>query len=249
MKARGRFEGLWNIVRFNWPMYAASAGVATVLTIVAASRAPRSIRVLAGAGSLGALWTTVTSLVASHWIYDRSGLYRWNWLFDHLQTAPRRILNIHAGFDESTQPLRELFPKSEVVTCDFYDPVRNPEPSIAKARKAYPPHPETVAATVEHLPIADEGADLVLCFLAAHEIRDARDRSRFFAEVRRCCTPEADLILVEHLRDASNFLVFGPGFMHFLSRRMWMDSTAGHFRLVSESRITPFIRVFRFEPR
>jgi hypothetical protein len=54
-------------------------------------------------------------------------------------------------------------------------------------------------------------------------------------------------VLVEHLRDAANFAAFGPGFLHFFSRRTWLAAAEGPFQLAVEFPITPFVRVFGFE--
>jgi SAM-dependent methyltransferase len=247
VKARGRLEGVGNVVRFNWPMYAAAAGASCLLGAAAASRAPRSLRMLAALGSAGAAAFSLGSLAASHWIYDRSELYSWRWLDRVVTRAPRRVLNVHAGFDESSEVLAMRFSGAELVTCDFYDAERNTEPSIARARRRYPPRAGTRPATCEHLPVEDGWADLLVGFFAIHEIRSARDRRAFFVEARRCCAPGARFVLVEHLRDAANFAAFGPGFLHFFSRRTWLAAAEGPFRLTAEFSITPFVRVFAFE--
>lgn len=243
-------EGVQNIVRFNWPAYATAAGVVAAGAALAASRRlPCALRVLGGAAAAGAAWQTAASLTASHWIYDRSGLYTLDWLPGLWPEDPGVVVSVHAGFDETTGRLRTLFPDATVRVLDFYDPERNPEPSIARARAGHPPFPGTQRAGCDGWPVADGSADGILVFLAAHELRNPADRAKFFAELRRVCAPDGRIVIVEHLRDAANLLAFGPGFFHFLSRTVWVEETADDLWLVGELSLTPFLRVFCYEPR
>ena len=85
----------------------------------------------------------------------------------------------------------------------------------------------------------------MLLLLAAHELRRRADRLAFFREARRVLAPGGRIVLVEHLRDAANFAPFGPGFLHFLSRREWLATIAkSRLQIVQEFPITPFVRVF-----
>ena len=46
---------------------------------------------------------------------------------------------------------------------------------------------------------------------------------------------------------ASNFIAFGPGFLHFYPRRQWRHlARQAELAIESEFRITPFIAVFVF---
>src|SRR5262249_29621090 len=70
-------------------------------------------------------------------------------------------------------------------------------------------------------------------------------RSALFKELRRCVCPDGVIVLVEHLRDLSNLLAFGPGFLHFHSRRSWVRliSEAG-LTIGHELSITPLVQAF-----
>ena len=74
-----------------------------------------------------------------------------------------------------------------------------------------------------------------------------RNASRvvLLSELRRALAPGGKIVLAEHLRDAANFFAFGPGFLHFHSRRSWL-AAAGEAGLIvgEEFHITPFIGVF-----
>jgi len=243
---RGAFEGVANIVRFNWPFYAGAmiaAGTALALT-----RHPGLPRWAAGSLRLGAgaaAWMLGASLAASHWIYDRSPLYRWRWLRGALPREPSRIVNVHAGFDESTAALRVLWPAADLAVLDFYDPRRSPERSIARARWQQAPARDTRRIDPAHWPVADASADLVLLCLAVHELRGAADRAAFFREVARVLATNGRAVLVEHLRDLPNFAAFGPGFLHFLPRTAWLEGLeAGGLIVEREFSITPFVRAF-----
>lgn len=157
----------------------------------------------------------------------------------------RGPINVNAGFDELTPLLRERFPAAEVVPVDFYDPAIHTEPSIARARAAYPPPSDTL--TLRHP--AHIGrlapADLILLALSAHEIRDAGGRVEFFARLRERLTPGGRVVLVEHLRDVANAIAYTVGVAHFYSRATWRATFDGAgLRIVDERRHTPFLRIF-----
>jgi len=120
------------------------------------------------------------------------------------------------------------------------------EPSVHEARRGL--HRSTAHQTNwRYLPASNQAYDTVFIVFTAHEFRRAEARERLFIEVQRVLRDSGRVVLVEHLRDANNFAVFGPGVFHFLSRRAWMKSTkpAG-LLMLNDTRITPFVHVFTF---
>lgn len=251
---RGRWEGVANVVRFNWPLYVAGFAGA-FLAFGAALFIPRPWWLPAifwAAGGL-AVYLLIASLLVSLWVYDLSPLYQFKWARSALAAPPRRTLNLHSGFDESSAALQNAFAETRVEVMDFYDPRTMTEASIARARR-YQAHrsPELAAITRSvspaALPVEAGCIDAAFAILAAHEIRQPEDRVRFFAELARCLCAGGRVVVVEHLRNPANFLAFGPQFTHFYSRTVWLDlARDAGFTPVKESRITPFIGLFIFE--
>jgi len=58
---------------------------------------------------------------------------------------------------------------------------------VAATRVRLEPAPQP--ASIDRLPVSDASQDVVFVLFAAHEIRDADDRVRFFAEARRALAP------------------------------------------------------------
>ena len=237
---RSRFQGLVNVVRFNYDMYL-KAGF--VLGLAFAIPWPTEILWMVRLGVVGATYFLVASLLASHYIYDRSDLYRWHWLQSRFP-ALQSIVNIHSGFDETTEQLSVLYPEAALTALDFYDPAIITEPSIERARHLYP-SPHSIPVKSYRLPTGTDSQIFICCLLAAHELREQQDKVKFFREVRRSLHAEGHFLLLEHMRDASNFLVFGPGFVHFFGRRTWLEALdeAG-LSVREEFSVTPFLRGF-----
>jgi SAM-dependent methyltransferase len=253
--ARGRWEGVCNVVRFNWPLYA--VGVAALTSAFALAMFFSDRRWLEGvflAGGAAAAYLLIASLLVSLWIYDLSPLYRFQWASSAAGPEPRRILNFHSGFDESSLALRRSFGSAQVEVMDFYDGRTMTEASIIRARH----HQErsrpsaltamTKSVSTSTLPVVDQSIDAAFAILAAHEIRRPEERLQFFSEIARGLRAGGRLVLVEHLRNAANFMAFGPQFVHFYSRGTWLQlARDAGFTLVEESRITPFIGLFVFQ--
>lgn len=239
---RTPYQGLVQIFDYNRPLYlrtAAGAIAAVLLSIYV----PPALRILIMLGLGIAVFWTVSSLLVSHYIYDRSSLYGLDWLPDCLSRPPGRWIHIHAGVDESSLAIKSMFPDSAGQVVDVYDPSKMTEPSIKRARLVAGTSSPT--ADRKGLPAPDGTLDTVFLIFAAHEFRHHEDRVQLFREVARVLRVGGELVLVEHLRDWANFLAFGPGFLHFFSKRTWaIAANSAGLGIRLHRTVTPFVHVF-----
>jgi SAM-dependent methyltransferase len=243
---RSKWQGMLAIVWFNWPFYLVAALVFVGAVVgMFLSRDPW-VLALCCAIAAGSGYFLFVSLGVSHLIYDRSDLYRWHWLERALGRGKHgRIVFCHAGFDESSDALRDRLADAEWRILEHHDPATMTEASVRRARKSYPPTQGTEAAPFGEWPVGEGWADVVFGILAVHEMRSVGERAKWFAEAKRCLAEGGRIVVLEHVRDAANFLAFGPGFLHFHSVKNWERSwEAEGLRLIDGFRITPFVRVF-----
>lgn len=243
---RKPFQGVLNIIRFNWHFYVLSTSIVLFIFVIQCY-----FNFLGVTGDILALLiacSTIISLTVSSYIYDFSDLYKLSWLSNLESERKERIININAGFDETSTLLKNKFTNADLFVADFYDPEKHTEISIKRARKAYPPFPKTQRVSTSHLPIQDSSADKVFTILSAHEIRNDEERIAFFRELHRVLKPTGRIIVTEHLRDTANFLAYNIGFFHFHSKASWLNTfrLAG-LNLSKEIKITPFITSFILE--
>jgi len=246
MKQRGNWQGMWTIAQFNWPFYLAAIFV--IITSVTGFFLVSIFfwKIFFAIAFLGALYFLIGSLGVSHLVYDRSDLYRWNWLEKALSGRPNgQIVICHAGFDEISASLRNRFPKSSWAILDHFDAEQMTEPSIHRARRMFPPVSGTLPAAFDQWPVPSSSVDVILGLLAIHEFRTVEERSRWFSEAARCTKSGGRIIIAEHTRGIANFLAFGPGFLHFHSRENWRRSwSAAGLRATKEFQVTPWVRIF-----
>ncbi len=241
---RKPFQGVWNIVRFNWHFYLCSIVLVVVLfafTFVKTSISPYYILVPA----FTILLVTTISLLVSSYVYDFSNLYSLQWMDELSMIKPDYIMNVNAGFDETSDLLVQKYPDASLRVLDFYDPDKHTEISIQRARNAYPPFPGTLSIETNKIPLKDQSVDAIFAILSAHEIRDKNERILFFQELNRTLKENGSIIVTEHLRDIPNFLAYTIGFFHFHSKRTWLKTfQAAGLKVNEEIKITSFLNVF-----
>ena len=237
-------DGALQIIRFNWRQYVAAFLVVLCMVISGIYFPFSPFTIACTVIAAVTLFWTFTSIFVSHWVYDRSGIRQWKWLRELLPQVPSELVNIHCGFDETSAALRRTFPASHTSTYDLFDSREMTEPSIAVAREASAA--SGIRCNLRQLPASDGIFDAALLLFAAHEIRRVNSREAFFEELKRIVKPGGYVIIVEHLRDAMNFVAFGPGVFHFLPRKAWTRLEAFSFRREREFSFTPFVRVFVF---
>ncbi|MBY0534387.1 MAG: class I SAM-dependent methyltransferase [Chitinophagaceae bacterium] len=243
MVTRSPFQGVVNVVQFNLRFYLLALITCTALALLAVFSADPLLRIVAWIACGSSLVPTVVSLIITHLIYDRSNLYQLPWL----ESSEKRfqLAQIHAGFDECTPQLKQLFPNATIVEFDFFNEKNQTEPSIKKARQKYPPSPNTISISYRHIPLADASTEIVHLMFAAHEIRNHEERSVFLNECSRVLKSEGRIYIIEHLRDPWNFLAYTIGFFHFHSLQTWKQNFAeAGLKIERIQNITPFVHCF-----
>jgi ubiquinone/menaquinone biosynthesis C-methylase UbiE len=184
-------------------------------------------------------------------VYDFSGYYKFHWLKNLISNNERvkLIVNINAGFDETSFIIKNMFPQSDLRVFDFYNAKQHTEPAIKRARKVSLIYPNTQQIASNSIPVKDNTVDIIFLLSAVHEIRLHEEKIQFLKECYRLCKPDGKVIMVEHLRDFPNFLAFSVGFTHFFSRSVWKNAFehAG-FSSFQETKFTPFMSVFNCSP-
>jgi hypothetical protein len=241
---RKPFQGVFNIVRFNWHFYIIAAAMILLLTL--------SLRFLTDELSLIVIIITlligVTSMVSlsvSYYVYDYSDLYDFEWLKEIQIPANGNIVNINAGFDETSGILKAKYPQANLEVFDFYDPQKHTEVSIQRARQAYPAFPGTVKIETDLLPVKKESQDLIFNIFAAHEVRNRAERTKFLIKQRQALSSDGRCIVVEHLRDIPNLLAYNVGFFHFHPLAEWrLNFHDAGFKVEHVLKPNPFVSVF-----
>ncbi|RAV97716.1 methyltransferase [Pseudochryseolinea flava] len=244
---RKPFQGVLNIVRFNWHFYLIASAVVVALFILCAFVDSAMYWIYITVAAVIVLATAI-SLSVSYYVYDRSRLYDFSW-FERIH-LPQRLINIHAGFDETSAVIKARFPLATLSVFDFYDREKHTEISIERARKAYPPFEGTMKVTTDTLPSSAGSADVIFNIFALHEVRLREERIQFLKRQVELLHDDGQCIVVEHLRDVPNFLAYNIGFFHFYSRREWNANfhEAG-LHLDTHFNITPFVSVFILRKR
>jgi SAM-dependent methyltransferase len=242
--ARRPYQGLVQILQFNWRSYSgATMGVGVAILALPFLHPIWRVALLLAAAP--AIFWMASSLIVSHYVYDLFPLYDLTWISRILPRAPRRWINIHCGFDETSGLLAAIFPEAVSQVVDIYDPQVMTEASIHLARRLKHSAIPSVAARYDALAFNSGSFDAAFSIFAAHELRRHDQRVSLFREIERILVSGGNLILMEHSRDLWNFAAFGPGFLHFFSPCAWRKAAfeAG-LTIRSEFSMTPFVHVY-----
>jgi ubiquinone/menaquinone biosynthesis C-methylase UbiE len=239
---RKRMQGTLNILYFNIEFYLCFI-VLILILYTATHYIVESKRWIVYLIIISASLATLLSLFVSYYIYDYSNFYTLPWVKEN--KASSTVLNITAGFDETTPILTHKYKNAQILSLDFYDGERHTEPSIKRARKLYPPSKNVVKITTSHLPYATNSINDIYLIFSAHEIRDPQERVIFFNEIQRVLTVQGQVTIVEHLRDIPNFIAYTLGFLHFHSKSTWENLfLSTNFFIKAEQKHTPFVSIY-----
>jgi len=242
---RKKFQGVLNILSFNRHFY--------IIGLLVLSFIITSQIILKWSDTLLLIIVSlffygfIIPLIVSTYVYDFSKYYEFKWLEAIIkpEVTYKKMININAGFDETSFIIKRKYPNSDLKVFDFYNADEHTEPAIVRARKVTQEYPNTVQIKTNYIPLEDNSVDVVFLLSAAHEIRKEKEKIQFLKECYRVCKPNGEVIMVEHLRDVPNFLAFSVGFTHFFSQKVWRKvfKKAG-FNSVLETKFTPFMSVF-----
>jgi SAM-dependent methyltransferase len=241
---RGPYQGVLQILEFNWRSYLVTSACVGV-ALLAIPLLPPLGRAGLLLGAAPAIFWMISSLLVSHYIYDRFPLYNLSWISRALSRAPRRWINIHCGLDETSGLLLAIFPEAAGEIVDIFDPRVMTERSIRQARRGKRGMNPAMPARYDDMPFDAHSFDAAFCIFSAHELRRHQQRVTLFKEIARVLDTEGELVLMEHSRDWRNLLAFGPGFLHFFSQRAWDKAASGAvLALKAEFSMTPFVRAY-----
>ncbi len=246
---RRKFQGVLNILSFNRHFYV--SGLAALVLIITSHLVFSWSDLLYWIIISAFFYGLIMPLIVSAYVYDFSGYYDFNWLkkYNIAGSDAKQILNINAGFDETSFIIKNIFTQSNLKVFDFYNAEQHTEPAIVRARKVSLVYPNTQQIVSNSIPLKDHSVDIIFLLSAVHEIRLQEEKVQFLKECHRVCKPNGKVIMVEHLRDFPNFLAFSIGFTHFFSKKTWKQSfqKAG-FCSITETKFTPFMSVFNCSP-
>jgi SAM-dependent methyltransferase len=245
MEAIGRkpFQGVTNIIRFNWHFFVIAMVVMVTLVVVSFWMGQYQPVIL---GATFLIFSGILfSLMISFYVYDFSNLYALNWLDTITIAGTQHIANINAGFDETSALLASRYATAKLAVFDFYDKDKHTEVSIARARKLYAPYPGTQCIDTNAFPVANASIDFIFSTFSLHEIRNSAERVCFLKQLRESLKPDGRIVITEHLRDFPNFIAYTAGFFHFFSRKEWQSNFyASGLTIEREIKFTPFVSIF-----
>lgn len=243
---RRKFQGVLNILSFNRHFY--YIGLIALLVVVLGHYLFSYNDYLKWFLVVIIIYGLLAPLLVSAYVYDFSKYYDFKWVDNINLKGNNNLVNINAGFDETSFILKNKFQSSNLQVFDFYDQTRHTEEAIKRARKVSRVYPGTKSISTGKIPLKDSSIDILFLLSAAHEVRSNEEKELLFNECSRVLKKQGKVLVVEHLRDLPNFLAFSVGFMHFFSKKTWKSVfDKANLKLEEEIKFTPFISVFVLE--
>lgn len=240
-KIRRPFQGVFNIVRFNWHFYIVGLLFSSLFIIVPEYFDVRYAASISLAG-YAIISLMLLSLSISYYVYDFSDLYKLLWVDANNDEL---IINITAGYDETSPILKNKYPLNKIIIMDFFESLQKVEVSLQRARESTYDSDDIVHIQTNNIPIADSSVDMICIIFSAHEIRNNEQKVEFFKEVNRILKPSGRVYVAEHCRDFANFCAYTIGFFHFFSQKTWLNVfDRASLNIKNRLKITPFVSVF-----
>ena len=243
---RRKFQGVLNILSFNRHFY--YIGLIVLFAVILGHYLFNYNDYLKWFLVVIIIYGLLAPLLVSAYVYDFSKYYDFKWVDNINLKGKNNLVNINAGFDETSFILKNKFQSSNLQVFDFYDQTRHTEQAIKRARKVSKVYPDTRLISTDKIPLKDSSIDILFLLSAAHEVRSNEEKELFFNECFRVLKKQGKILVVEHLRDLPNFLAFSVGFMHFFSKKTWKSVfDKANIKLEEEIKFTPFMSVFVLE--
>ncbi len=153
---RRKFQGVLNILSFNRHYYVIGLAFLGILLVVHWLMEWHDLVFWLIMAAF--LYGLVMPLIVSAYVYDFSGYYKFLWLKNIVREdeTVRLIININAGFDETSFMLKNKFPGSDLQVYDFYNDTQHTEPAIKRARKVSSVYPNTQQIASNSIPLKDD---------------------------------------------------------------------------------------------
>ena len=115
---RKPFQGAFNIIRFNWHYYALSVALILLLLFIR-NYLNESYQLFLNLITIVLFVSITLSLFISLYVYDLSNLYQLNWLDGTIGHGEYTIVNVNAGFDETSMLLQKKFGNADLKVFIF----------------------------------------------------------------------------------------------------------------------------------
>ncbi len=229
--------GLGRVVAFNWPKYVV-AGFFVVVGLALTTSTHGMIFVASVLGLAALVYGIAASLVATWWVYDHRAAELYCAIASECQSDLPWIL-VHAGLDESRGRLDALIgPSAQQIDVG---PSADRSRSLARAHRLVGRQGDRWNGS---LPLEGASIGFAVVLFGIHELAPV-DSALLLQELQRVVVAGGSIVIVEHLRDIPNALVFGPAALHFSSGRRWKTAIAQAGLVASRSkRVAAFVTVF-----